>query len=84
MVRGRLLILLIAALNLARLAREHIRKPSVPSQVDGVLTHSVLPDLDPFPPQRIRLMTGSTRPSLSLVNNAQQQQQQRNDVNRRD
>jgi hypothetical protein len=71
MVRGCLLIFFVTALDQARLARKHFRKPAIPSQVYSVLTHSVLSDLDPFSPQSIGLMARSAWSPLSLVNNEQ-------------
>lgn len=71
MVRGYLLILFVATLDQARLARQYIRKPAILSQIYSVLTHSVLSDLYPFSPQGISLMACGTRSPFSLVNIAQ-------------
>lgn len=71
MVRGCLLVLSIAALDLAGLARQRVRKPSILGQINSILAHSILPDLYPFSPQSISLTRSRPWTSLSLVNNGQ-------------
>ena len=60
------ILLITAAFNQLRLAREGIREPTIVFEIDRILTHAVFADMHSLSPQSISLVACCARTSSVL------------------